>query len=132
MLLGRLALLDSSLVFLFSLALFCFAKWITTSRDAWLYGFAACTALTIQAKVTGVLVLVIALNYLLVSKELQRLSMRRFLLASAAFLVFFIPVLVQIALKSDQLLEFLGDSGQRATRSPGTTTSTSSSRSTAT
>ena len=81
-LLGRLALLDSTLVFLFSLALLCFAKWITTSRNVWLYAFAACTALTIQAKVTGVLVLVIALNYLLVSKELRRLSIRRFLLAS--------------------------------------------------
>ena len=117
-LLGRLALLDSSLVFLFSLALFCFAKWITTSRDAWLYAFAACTALTMQAKVTGVLVLVIALNYLLVSKELRRLTVRSFLLASAAFAAFFIPVMVQIALKSDQLLEFLGDSGQRATQVP--------------
>ncbi len=117
-LLGRLALLDSSLVFLFSLALFCFAKWITTSRDAWLYGFAACTALTIQAKVTGVLIVVIALNYLLVSRELRRLNLRSFLLASAAFVAFFIPVMVQIALKSDQLLEFLGDSGQRATQVP--------------
>ena len=84
----------------------------------WLYAFAAALALTIQAKVTGVLVLVIAVNYLLVSKELRRLSVRRFLLASLAFLVFFIPVLVQIALKSDQLLEFLGDSGQRATHVP--------------
>ena len=41
-----------------------------------------------------------------------------------AFLVFLIPVLVQVALKSDQLLEFLGDSGQRATTCLGTTTST--------
>ena len=40
-----------------------------------------CSALTIQAKVTGVLVLVIALNYLLVSKELRRLSVRRVLIA---------------------------------------------------
>ncbi len=117
-LLGRLALLDSTLVFLFSLTLLFFAKWITTSRNVWLYAFAACTALTIQAKVTGVLVLIIALNYLLVSKELRRLTVRSFLLASAAFLVFFIPVMVQIALKSDQLAEFLGDSGQRATQVP--------------
>ena len=62
--------------------------------------------------------LVIAVNYLLVSKELRRLNLRRFLLASLAFSVFLIPVLVQIALKSDQLLEFLGDSGQRATIVP--------------
>jgi 4-amino-4-deoxy-L-arabinose transferase-like glycosyltransferase len=117
-LLGRLALLDSALVFMITLSFLCFAKWITTERDFWLYAFAAALALTIQSKVTGGLVLVIAVNYLLVSKELRRLDLRRFLLASLAFFVFLIPVLVQIALKSDQLLEFLGDSGQRATHVP--------------
>ena len=33
-------------------------------------------------------------------------------------MVFFIPVLVQIALKGDQLLEFLGDSGDRVAHVP--------------
>ena len=117
-LLGRLALLDSTLVFMITLSFMCFAKWIKTERDIWLYGFAAASALTIQSKVTGGLVIIIALNYLLVSKELGRLSWRRFWLASLAFLVFLIPTLVQIVLKSDQLLEFLGDSGQRATTVP--------------
>jgi hypothetical protein len=117
-LLGRLALLDSTLVFFFTLSFFCFAKWLTTRRDVWLYGFAAAVALTMQAKVTGVLVLVIALNYLLVSRQLKMLSIRRFLLASLAFIVFFIPVLVQVALKSDQLLQFLSESGARATHVP--------------
>ena len=40
-LLGRLALLDSTLVFFFTLSFLCFAKWLTTERDMWLYGFAA-------------------------------------------------------------------------------------------
>ena len=57
---------------------------------------------------TGGLVLVIAVNYLLVSRQLGLLSVRRVLLAGLAFTVFFIPVLVQLALKADQLLEFLG------------------------
>lgn len=117
-LLGRLALLDSSLVFLFTLSILCFAKWLMTERNAWLYAFAAASALTIQSKVTGGLVLVIALNYLLVSRELGRLDLRKFMRAAAAFTVFFIPVLVQIALKSDQLLEFLGDSGDRVAHVP--------------
>ena len=117
-LLGRLALLDSSLVFLFTLSILCFAKWVTTQRDAWLYGFAAASALTIQSKVAGGLVLVIALNYLLVSRELHRLTLRRLVRAAVAFIVFFIPVLVQIALKSEQLLEFLSDSGDRVAHVP--------------
>jgi hypothetical protein len=117
-LLGRLALLDSALVFLFTLSFLWFAKWLVTRRDVWLYAFAGCSALTIQCKVTGGLVLIIALNYLLVSRELNRLSFRRLLWAGVTFLVFFIPVLVQIALKSSQLLEFLNDSGARTTHVP--------------
>ena len=53
MLLGRLALLDSTLVFLITLSLMCFAKWLVTDRNLWLYAFAGCTAMTIQSKVTG-------------------------------------------------------------------------------
>ncbi|MGH2978547.1 MAG: ArnT family glycosyltransferase [Solirubrobacterales bacterium] len=117
-LLGRLALLDSTLVFLFSLSLLCFAKWLMTGRDRWLYAFAAALAWAIQAKVTGGLVLVIAVNYLLVSRQLGLLSVRRVLLAALAFTVFFIPVWVQLALKGDQLLEFLADSGDRVAHVP--------------
>jgi hypothetical protein len=117
-LLGRLALLDSTLVFLFSLSLMFFAKWLMTGRDRWLYAFAAALAWTIQAKVTGGLVLVIAVNYLLVSRQLGLLSVRRVLLAGLAFTVFFIPVWIQLALKGDQLLEFLADSGDRVAHVP--------------
>ena len=117
-LLGRLALLDSTLVFLFSLSLMFFAKWLMTGRDRWLYAFAGALAWTIQAKVTGGLVLVIAVNYLLVSRQLGLLSVRRVLLAALTFTVFFIPVLVQLALKGDQFLEFLADSGDRVTHVP--------------
>jgi dolichyl-phosphate-mannose-protein mannosyltransferase len=117
-LLGRLALLDSTLVFMFSLTLMFFAKWLMTGRDRWLYAFAGALAWTIQAKVTGGLVLVIAVNYLLVSRQLGMLSLRRVLLAGLTFTVFFIPVWVQFALKGDQLLAFLADSGDRVAHVP--------------
>jgi hypothetical protein len=117
-LLGRLALLDSTLVFLFSLSLMFFAKWLVTGRDRWLYAFAGALAWTIQAKVAGGLVLVIAVNYLLVSRQLGLLSWRRVLWAGLTFSVFFIPVWIQMALKGDQLLEFLADSGDRVAHVP--------------
>ena len=117
-LLGRLALLDSTLVFLFALSLMCFAKWVVSGRDRWLYAFAGALAWTLQAKVTGCLVLVIAVNYLLVSRQLGLLSVRRVMLAGLTFVAFFIPVLVQLALKGDQLLEFLADSGDRVAHVP--------------
>jgi 4-amino-4-deoxy-L-arabinose transferase-like glycosyltransferase len=117
-LLGRLALLDSTLAFLFSLSVLCFAKWLVTGRDRWLYAFAGALAWTIQAKVTGCLVLVVAVNYLLVSRQLRLLDMRRVMVAALTFFVFFTPVWVQLALKGDQLLEFLADSGDRVAHVP--------------
>ena len=51
--LARLALLDATLTFLVTLAMLCLARWDRTSRPAWLYGFGACVALAIQAKIVG-------------------------------------------------------------------------------
>ena len=64
--LGRLALLDSTLTFLVTLAMLCLVRWDRTSKPAWLYGFGACVALAIQAKIVGVLLLPILGGYLLV------------------------------------------------------------------
>src|SRR5207249_931147 len=55
--LGRLALLDAALGFFFALSMLFAAKWIRSHQKLWLYAFAGAAALTIQVKVTGVLVL---------------------------------------------------------------------------
>jgi hypothetical protein len=113
--LGRLALLDSTLTFFFTLALLAFAKWLRTGSRAWLLCFAATASLTIQAKVTGVLVLVIALLYLLVSRELSRLQRRDFLQGTLVFMLFMIPVFIQAIVNSHQFFQFLHDSSARVT-----------------
>ena len=77
--LGRLALLDSTLTFLVTLAMLCLVKWDRTSKPVWLYGFGACVALAIQAKIVGVLLLPILGGYLLVSR--RRLPWRMVALA---------------------------------------------------
>jgi 4-amino-4-deoxy-L-arabinose transferase-like glycosyltransferase len=66
--LGRLALLDATLTFLVAVAMGCLAKWERTSRPAWLYGFGAATALAIQAKIVGLLLLPVLAVYLLVAR----------------------------------------------------------------
>jgi putative flippase GtrA len=111
--LGRLALLDSALAFLFALTIVSFVLWDRTRRTMWLCVAAAASALTIQAKVTGVLVLLVMAVYLLISGRLNRLRWAPLLAAGATFLVFFLPVAVQLARNWDQFWALLGDSTHR-------------------
>jgi hypothetical protein len=113
--LGRIALLDSTLTFFFTLALLGFAKWIRTGSRAWFLCFAATTSLTVQAKVTGVLVLAIAFGYLLISREFSRLNRRDLALGTLVFMLFLIPVLIQAVVNSHQFFQFLHDSSARVT-----------------
>jgi hypothetical protein len=113
--LGRIALLDSTLTFFFTLALLGFAKWIRTGSRAWFLCFAATTSLTVQAKVTGVLVLCIAFGYLLISREFSRLNRRDLALGTLVFLLFLIPVVIQAVVNSHQFFQFLHDSSARVT-----------------
>src|SRR5690242_17902175 len=116
--LGRLALLDSTLTFFFTLALLAFAKWLRTESRAWFLCFAATASLTVQAKVTGVLVLGIALLYLIVSRELSRLNRRDLGLGALVFILFLVPVFIQALVNSSQFFQFLHDSSARVTQVP--------------
>jgi dolichol-phosphate mannosyltransferase len=117
-LLGRLALLDSTLTFFFTLAVLCIAKWVMTERRVWLYCFAAATALAIQAKVVGALVILIAALYLLMSRHVTRLWVRGALISSLVFLFYFTPVFLQLAHNSAQFVDLLSDSSGRTTKVP--------------
>lgn len=114
--LGRIALLDSTLTFFFTLALLAFAKWVRTGTRAWLLCFAATVSLTIQAKVTGVLILAIGLLYLLFSRELWRLKRRDLMVGTLVFMLFMIPVFIQALVNSHQFFQFLHDSSARVTQ----------------
>jgi Dolichyl-phosphate-mannose-protein mannosyltransferase len=116
--LGRLALLDSTLTFLVTVAMLCLARWDRTNRPVWLYGFAACVALAIQAKIVGVLLLPILGGYLLVSR--RRLPWRMVGLVAAAFLVCLSPVLLDLASNSREFGDFLARSSRRVSHVPWT------------
>jgi dolichyl-phosphate-mannose-protein mannosyltransferase len=116
--LGRLALLDSTLTFFFTLALLAFARWLDQGKRPWLLCFAAAASLTMQAKVTGVLVLMIAVLYLLLSRELWRLNRRDLGLSALVFVVFLTPALVQLFSNTGQFFQFLSDSSARVTQVP--------------
>jgi len=90
--LGRLALLDSTLTFLFATAMLCAAKWTATRRSGWLYGFAATAALTVQAKIVGGLALLVVATYLLISRSTGELNWRRMLICAGVFLAALTPM----------------------------------------
>lgn len=116
--LARLALLDATLTFLVTLAMLCLARWDRTERPAWLYGFGACVALAIQAKIVGVLLLPILAVYLLVAR--RRLPLRTAALVAATFLVCLSPVLLDVAANARELGDFLSRSSQRVSHVPWT------------
>jgi 4-amino-4-deoxy-L-arabinose transferase-like glycosyltransferase len=116
--LGRLALLDSTLTFLFATAMLCAAKWTATKRSGWLYGFAAAAALTVQAKIVGGLALLVVAAYLLISRSTGELTWRRLLICAGVFLAALTPMLVQLASNWTLYSSFLSTSVRRASAVP--------------
>jgi hypothetical protein len=116
--LGRLALLDATLTFLVTAAMGCLAKWERTSRPLWLYGFAAATALAIQAKIVGLLLLPVLGAYLLVAR--RRPSLGTLALAALAFLACLSPMLLNLAYNAREFTDFLSRSSQRVSHVPWT------------
>jgi hypothetical protein len=116
--LARLALLDATLTFLVTVAMLCLAKWERTSKPVWLYAFAASTALAIQAKIVGVLLLPVLVAYLVLSR--RRLPLGTVALAAATALVFLSPVVLNLANNAQEFNEFLSRSSQRVSHVPWT------------
>jgi Dolichyl-phosphate-mannose-protein mannosyltransferase len=115
--LGRLALLDSTLTFLFATAMLCAAKWTATKRPGWLYGFAATACLTVQAKIVGGLALLVVAAYLLISRP-GGLTWRRVLICAGVSLAALTPMLVQLATRWTLYTSFLSTSVRRASAVP--------------
>jgi hypothetical protein len=114
--LARLALLDSTLTFLVTLAMLCLAKWDRTSKPAWLYAYGASAALAIQAKIVGVLLLPILGMYLLLSR--RRLPLDTAAVVAASFLLFLSPVVLNLAQNAREFSEFLSRSTLRISDVP--------------
>ena len=116
--LGRLAFLDSPMTFFFALSMLSMAKWTRSQNEAWLYSLAAASALAIQAKIGGGLVLPIAIFYVLVTRQYRSLRVRTVLISSTVFLTFLTPALVQLAENRGQFVQFLSEGSARVSKVP--------------
>jgi hypothetical protein len=114
--LSRLALLDSTLTFLVTLAMLCLAKWDRTEKPAWLCAYGVSVALAIQAKIVGVLLLPILGVYLLLAR--RRLPLRTVGLLAASFLICLSPVILNLAQNAREFTDFLSRSTLRVSDVP--------------
>jgi hypothetical protein len=116
--LGRVALLDSMLTLLFTLAMLAAAKWTRTERRGWLFAFSALAALAMQAKVTAILVVPILLLYITLSGRWSAVGLRRAAVSALVFLVFMAPAWLQLTANPQQFLALLNDSSRRVSHVP--------------
>jgi hypothetical protein len=116
--LGRVALLDSMLTLLFTLAMLAAAKWTRTERRGWLFAFSALAALAMQAKVTAILVVPIFLLYITLSGRWPAVGLRRAAESALVFLVFMAPAWLQLTSNPQQFLALLNDSSRRVSHVP--------------
>lgn len=116
--LGRLALLDATLVFFFVLALLFAAKWVRTGQAAWLYGGAAIAALAMQVKVTGVLAVMAFVAFLAITGQYRALDRRTVALSAMAFLVCSPLAFLMFIRHGSLFVEFLSQSIRRESRVP--------------
>jgi hypothetical protein len=116
--LGRLALLDSTMAFLFTLSILCIAEWLRSENPRWLFAFAAASALAIDAKVTSVLVLVIFGVLLALTRSHRQIATRTVLICAGIFLVCLTPAFLQLAEHGSEFFRFLSQSIRRVSDVP--------------
>jgi Dolichyl-phosphate-mannose-protein mannosyltransferase len=116
--LGRLALLDSTLTFLFTLAMLCLVKWQRTKSPLWMYGLAGVTSFAIQTKLVGVLIFPICIAYLLLSKSMGLARWRHIAVAAGVFLVCLVPALLQLSQGLQEFVDLLSHSSRRVSQVP--------------
>ncbi len=119
---GRVALLDSTMVLFFTLSMFFLAKWLRQKekRPLWIYLFAVSTALAAMTKTVAFLIIPIAIFALLSSRQIRKISLGT---AGIAVLVFFAtltPAIYQLISNYDIYKEFFSQASIRVTNVPAT------------
>lgn len=118
--LGRLALLDSTLVFFFTLTLLCLAKWLQSQHQnhRWLYLGAAAAGLAIDTKVVSVLLLAIVGLVFVLTQAHRELTWRPILISLGIFILALAPALWLIGSDPALFFALLSQSIQRVSNVP--------------
>lgn len=111
--LGRLALLDSTMVFFFTLAILFLVQWIKTENQKWLYLLAAASGLSVVAKVPSILLIPIIIITIIACRKGNLINFKNFGIFIILFLIAMSPAIYQVAINSDQYLSFLSEGTSR-------------------
>ena len=118
--LGRLALLDSTMVFFFTLSMLFLAKWIKSGEPKWGYLLAAGTGVAIMAKVVSFLVIPIAIITMLILRQFRHLSIRTVMISALVFAASLSPAILQLASNYDVFEDFFSEGASRRINVPET------------
>jgi Dolichyl-phosphate-mannose-protein mannosyltransferase len=119
---GRLALLDSTMVLLFTLSMFFLAKWLRQNekRPLWIYLFAVSTALAIMTKTVAFLIIPIAILVVISWRQIRKIDLRTAGISVIVFFATLTPAIYQLSSYSDIYEEFFSQSVSRVTNVPAT------------
>jgi hypothetical protein len=119
---GRLALLDSTMVFFLTLSMFFLAKWLRKNekRPLWMYLFAVSTALAIMTKTVAFLIIPIAILAIVFSRQIRKISLRNAGTAVLVFIATLTPAIYQLISSYDIYMEFFSQGTSRVTNVPAT------------
>ncbi|MFQ5941675.1 MAG: ArnT family glycosyltransferase [Nitrososphaerales archaeon] len=118
--LGRLALLDSTMVFFFTLSMLFLAKWIKTGESKWAYVLAACTGIAIMAKVPAFIIIPIVIFTVLATGQFRNLNRNTIALSVLVFAGSLTPAVFQIVSNPDLYMSFLSEGTSRVSNVPAT------------
>jgi hypothetical protein len=118
--LGRLALLDSTMVFFFTLSMLFLAKWVKSGEPKWGYLLAAGTGVAIMAKVVSFLVIPIAIITMLILRQFRHLSIRTVMISALVFAASLSPAILQLVGDYDVFVEFFSEGASRSINVPET------------
>jgi hypothetical protein len=119
---GRLALLDSTMVFFFTFSMFFLAKWLSgrDDRPVWLYLLAISTAIAVMAKIVAFLIIPIAIVAIVSSRKVRKLPLNTAGIALVVFAASLAPAIYQLISYYETFKEFFSEGASRVINVPPT------------
>lgn len=117
---GRLALLDATMTFFFTLSMLFLARWIKTGESKWLYILAASTGIAIMAKVPAFIIIPIIILTVLLTRKYKSLSRSTIAGSLLVFAISLTPAIFQIVSNPEIYMAFLSEGTSRISNVPPT------------
>jgi len=116
--LGRLALLDSTMTFLFTLSMLWLVKWVSTRKPRWVYLLAASAGIAIMTKVPAALIIPIALLTMSITGGFRGINRNTVARSLLVFIASITPAILQFIYNHTLYIAFLSEGTSRISSTP--------------